>query len=149
MDHQTTLNGSDRPARDLTEHLGGMARDVGRIAELQARLVAADLRQSRLALLCTAGCWVTAGLLWVAMLPIALTALGLWLADVTQLSLAGGLVCVAGGVAVLAVTMVVAGWVQFRKQFATWERSRKELRDNIQALQQAFSNRASRATMNS
>jgi hypothetical protein len=54
---------------------------------------------------------------------------------------------VAASVAGLAVTLAVVGWLQFRKQLAVWERSRKELRDNIQALRQAFSNRASRETV--
>ena len=97
MDHQTALNGSDRPSHDLNEHLGAMAHDVGRLAELQARLVVADLRQSRAALLCTSGCWLTASMLFVATLPIALAGLGLWLADVTELTVAGG-ACVRGGV---------------------------------------------------
>jgi hypothetical protein len=146
MAHEATVNGSDRPVHDLKEHLGGMARDVGRIAELQARLVAADLRQARGALLCTLGCWLTALALVIAILPVAIAGIGLWLADVTRLSVAGGLASAAGAVAVVAVGLAVVGWVQLRKQFALLQESKQELYENVEALRQAFAARLDRAT---
>ncbi len=149
MDQQTALNGSDRPARDLKEHLSGMFRDASRLADLQVRLLVAELRQSRAALLCAVGCWLTACLMLLAMLPIAFAGLGLWLADVTQLTVAGGLATVAAAVSVLAGSLGVVGWWQFCKQVAAWERTRRELRDNIQALRHAFSSRAGRESTNS
>jgi hypothetical protein len=128
---------------DLKEHLSGMARDLGRIAELQLRLAAADWRQSRGALLRAAACWLTAWLLSAAVLPVALAALGLWLADATALSAAGGLACVAGAVAAIASALVLVGWLQLRKQFIEWQRSKQELHDNIEALRRAFTQRLS------
>ena len=141
MDYQATLNGAQRPGRDLRTHLSGLIRDVGRIADLQARLVAAELRQSRSALLCSAGCWATAGLLLVAMLPIALAALGLWLADSTELTAAGGLACVAAAATAMAIALAYVAVVQFRKQREAWERSRIELLESVRALQQMFVDR--------
>lgn len=141
MGYQTTLNGTQRAGRDFRAHFSGLARDVGRIAELQARLVAAEMRQSRSALLCSAGCWATAGLLLVAMLPIALAALGLWLADSTVLTVAGGLACVAAAATAMAIALGYVALAQFRKQREAWERSRIELLESVRALQQMFVDR--------
>jgi hypothetical protein len=140
MDQQTTLNGTGRTARDLKHRLGGMARDIGHITELQAQLMIADWRRTRTLLVCTLGCWLTAAVLLLAALPVALVGLGIWLADATRLSVAGGLACTAGGAAVMTAALVATGWLQLRRQLAGWDRTRRELRANRAALHKVLSN---------
>jgi hypothetical protein len=143
MDQQTTLNGAAgngaaRPAHDLKAHVAGITRDVGRMAELQARLLLADLRQARARIMAAVICWVATAALALAALPVAVAGLGLWLADSTALSTAGGLLCAAAVAAALMMGLALAGHVQFRRQRDAWQRSSRELVANLHALRAAF-----------
>ena len=120
-------------------HLRGMARDVGQMAELQAKLFIADLEQARAGLVCAVCCWLAALVLSLALLPVLVAGVGMFLADVTRLTVAGGLLVSAAGAAAIVVGLAVGGWVQLQRQRMAWEESKAELRDNLCALRQAFS----------
>ncbi len=140
MDQQTTLSDAESPAHDLKEHIAGMTRDVGQIADLQSQLLLAEWREARGRLVCALGCWLTAAVVVVAALPVGVAAGGLWLADVTELSMAGGLLCAAAGTVALAMVLVLAGWLQFRRQSAVWQQARREIVESARAVRAAFSN---------
>ncbi|MEX2112873.1 MAG: phage holin family protein [Pirellulales bacterium] len=138
MDHQTTLGESPRPARDLRQHVAGMARDINRIGELQVQLLAADLGRARAKMLAGLGCWAGAVGFVLALLPVAVGGFGLWLSDVTRLSPAGGLLCAAAAAVVIAAMLLLIGWWQFRKQRELWGTSLAELRKNMAAVREAL-----------
>ncbi len=140
MDHQTTMNESAQPVRDLRQHVAGMARDINRIAELQLQLLAADLDRARSTMLRGAVCWAAALCVFAALLPVAVGGFGLWLSDVTRLTPAGGLLTAAAAGAVIALLLVLAGWAQFRKQRALWRTSVGELRKNFLAVRESLLN---------
>jgi hypothetical protein len=140
MDHQTTMSELAQPARDLRQHVAGMARDINRIAELQLQLLAADLDRARATMLRGAICWAAGLCVFAALLPVAVGGFGLWLSDVTRLTPAGGLLSASAAGAVIAVLLVLAGWVQFRKQRALWRTSIGELQKNFHAVREAMLN---------
>ncbi|MEX2113412.1 MAG: phage holin family protein [Pirellulales bacterium] len=140
MDQQTTLNGSEHPAQDLKEHVAGMTRDVGHIAELQSKLLLAEWREARGRLYCAMGCWLTATAFVGAALPVAVGGCGLWIADSTELGIAAGLLCAAAGAVALASVLALVGWLQFRRQSAVWEQARQEIIESARAVRAAFSN---------
>jgi hypothetical protein len=142
MDHQTSLNGSTGSARDLKAHLGDMVRDVARIAELQVQLLSAQLHQSRERIVRGAICWAAALVLFAALLPPAIAGCGLWLADATELTPAGGILCAVGSVAIVVAVLARVGWTHFQGQLAMWEDSQRELRENLAALRDVFSRHA-------
>ncbi len=138
MDHQTTLGGSPQPARDLRQHVAGMARDINRIADLQVQLLAADLGRARSRMLAGVVCWAAALGVVLALLPVAVGGFGLWLSDVTRLTPAGGLLCAAALASIVAAALILAGWWQFCKQRALWRTSLAELGKNLSAVRAAL-----------
>ncbi len=143
MDHQTSaMSASSQPARDLRQHMASMARNINRIAELQTQLLAADLERARSTMLAGVSCWTAALALCVALLPVAVGGFGLWLSDVSRLTPAGGLLSAAAATAVIAGTLGIVGWNQFRKQRQLWRTSLAELRRNLAAVREALLNAA-------
>jgi hypothetical protein len=140
MDQQTTLNDSASPARDLKEHVAGMTRDVGHIAELQSRLLLAEWKQARGKLICAVGCWAIAIVIVAAAMPVVIGGLGWWLAEVTELSVAGGLLSAAGIAVLLALVIAAFGYWQYRRQSVVWEQAKCELAESARAVRSAFSN---------
>ncbi|MGD9724475.1 MAG: phage holin family protein [Pirellulales bacterium] len=145
MDEQTTLNGKAHPARDLKEHLLDMTRDAGRIAELQSRLLMAEWRRAKGRMLAAAGLGAAAVVLTAAALPVTIGGVGMLLAETTELSVAGGLLCAAAGTVVLSGVLLASGWYQLRRQAAAWERSKIELRESAQTLRTAMAQAFARA----
>lgn len=146
MDHQTAVNGAARdvPARALARGAAGIAHDLVGIAELQAELLGADVREVARAAARGIGFWLVAAALFAAMLPVAIAGLGLWLANEFEWSPAVGLLVAALGATVLAAAAGIAGRAQFRSQAATLERSQRELRENIKLLKRVLMDYANR-----
>jgi signal transduction histidine kinase len=144
MDHKATLNGS--PAQALARDVAGMARDVAGIVELQARLFALDLQVTRAALKRGASAYGAAAIVLFTALPVGWAAFGLWLADVTALTVAGGLLASACSAIALVVCLAVFGTRQFRAQQAAFENSRKELSENLAAIKQVLTDYLGRAS---
>ena len=135
MAYEATLNeNGHHSVHDLKMHLRGMARDVGQMAELQAKLFFADLEQAHAGLVLAACCWLAALVLSLALLPVLVAGVGIFLSDVTRLTVAGGLLVAAAGAAAIVVGLAVGGWVQLRRQRVAWEESKAELRNNLHAL---------------
>lgn len=141
MDHQATLDGRQPPklARDAAE----VARDVAALADLQARLLADDLRNIRKGL--TTGLVLQLGAmsLIVAALPVAVAGVGLLLAEIDGVSLAGGLLLAALLAAVAAIALALGGWRLLKQQGRGLARSREELAQNVRLLKSVLArNRA-------
>lgn len=149
MDYKTTVNGSgshDASPHVLAQNMAGIAHDVITIVELQVRLFAADLRALRQGVVRGLVIWVIAGAVLLAVLPTALIGLGFWLAEMAELSTAAGLLGVAAGAFLLVVGLLIAGWRQFTRQRAAFERSTKELDNNLAAMRQVLSSYAGRGS---
>ncbi len=146
MDHQTTVNGEahEVPSRTLARNAAGIAHELVGMAELQGELLAADFRQIVRDAIRGLSFWVVAGLLAFATLPVALAGAGLWLAEGLDQRPAAGLLWVSLAAALLAAGAGMAGWLQFRMQAMTLERSRRELRENIMLLKQILTEQSAR-----
>jgi hypothetical protein len=146
MDRETTMNGAHESssAQALVHDVAGVASSLATMAELQARLFGADFRAARDGVVRACGAWIAALVLLAAALPVALAGCGLWLAEVTGVSAAVGLVTVA----LLAIAVVAAlaafGWWHFSKQQRAFDRSRRELAENLSAMRQMLSDFAER-----
>ena len=146
MDQQTTLENSTETTRDFTARLAGMARNLARIVELQARLLAADIRRSQRGLAVTALFAALTLLLLLVAAPVALAGLGLLLAETTELSTAGGLLVAAALAVVTALACAGFGYYQWIRQREMWKASKRELQSNLEALRQAMAVPSDRET---
>jgi hypothetical protein len=61
-----------------------------------------------------------------------------FLAEATDLSVAGGLLVAAAGAALIVFGLAVVGWIQLKRQKTAWQESKDELRQNLRALREAF-----------
>ena len=75
-----------------------------------------------------------------AAMPVVIGGLGWWLAEVTELSVAGGLLSAAGIAVLLALAIGAFGYWQFRRQSIVWEQAKCELVESARAVRSAFSN---------
>jgi hypothetical protein len=151
MDHETTLdgrqNGAERasPSRTLASNAAAMAYDLVSLAELQWQLLVADMRGVWSGALVAVGATIVALVIAVAAMPVALAALGLLLADATGLSPAAGMLLVVLAALVVTSGLLGAGWWHLREQLAGLERSRRELRNNLNTLKRILERHAARS----
>jgi cytochrome c biogenesis protein CcdA len=136
MGHQTPIgerNGSPETAapRAMARHVGEFAHDVVTLAELQAQLLATDVRECSqralvpgLALLCGVA-------LGFACFPIALAALALLLIQEFEMSHAAGFLVAFAAGAALSGLLCAVGWFQIVKRVAVLRRSQQELVRNL------------------
>jgi len=140
MAGQATLNdNTGSPVNEVLGGIGGLGNNVVTLATLQARLAAADLRES-----------VTRGLMaWIALgagllLAIGSTTVGLmgiawWLATSWAVAFSLALVLVAAGGIVTSAVLAVLAAFRLRSSFLTFRRSREELERNVAWLGTVFS----------
>ncbi|HLJ11855.1 MAG TPA: phage holin family protein [Planctomycetaceae bacterium] len=128
MDRQTQVNGrgDHQPAREVARSASDVWHHVLTLAELQIRLLAAEvgdqLRRARTAsLLIALGC-----LLFMVALPLILTAAALVLVEQGHLTPAEAFGAVAGATFVVSCIFIAAGWWQFRRGSNGLVRSRLE-----------------------
>jgi hypothetical protein len=142
MVHQATVNGASHKAGgpSLARNAAGMAHDLLTMGELQMQLFLADLQSFARRGAWVLAAWLFGAALGAAALPILLAGLGLWLADMLNQSPAAGLLWVALASAILTATLIAAGYYQFRRQLGGFERSRRELHENLAVLKRLLSN---------
>jgi uncharacterized membrane protein YqjE len=132
-------NGAPKTApRGLAGDVGEFAHDVFTLAELQAQLLAADVREGSqrvlvpgLALLCGVA-------LGLACLPIALAGLALLIIQVFGTSYAAGFLIVVGVSAVVSALLCVIGLMQIRRHAAVLGRSQQELVRNLRWIKKVL-----------
>lgn len=147
MDRETTVNGRDdhgSPSQALAQSAAGITHDLLTIAELQTRLLVADLRRLAQAALWGLAAWVAAVALLFALVPTALAGAGLLLAAALDQSPGVGLLWVALGATIVLAILIVVGWWQFRRQLESLQRSRQELDKNLALVKRILSNYAHR-----
>ena len=142
---ETTMNESsqhDSKSDELAQHLASVAQDLARIAELQVRLFAVDLRSLRNRLAAALGIWLAALFLLAAALPVALSSFAHYLARYAGISIEAGLLWVSMASVLLVLVLCVSGWRLLRKKQTPLDRARNELSETLKTLAGSFSNHA-------
>ena len=118
--------------------MGDFTHDVLTLAELQAQLLAADVRECRNRVL-TPALVLSCGLaISLACFPIGLTALALYLVQSYNLSYAAGFLIAFIVGAVLGALLSVIGCLQVRKSLAFLGRSQHELIRNLRWIKKVL-----------
>lgn len=125
-------NGSPQSApRTLARDVGGFAHDVLTLAELQAELFAADVRECGERVVVPGFVLLSGLALGFACFPIVLTALALLLIQAFEISYAAGFLAAFVVGAVLSALLCVLGWLRVRRHVALLGRSKLELACNL------------------
>jgi len=129
---------AEAPAATMMRNLGDCARDVIDLAELQARLLALDLKQSARRTAMMVGVGLVAVAFLLAGFPLLLTSIAILLAEAGGLSYWAAFF-IATGIGFLAAAILGAvAWAIFRH--IRWlERSRSELVQNLRWLKDLLS----------
>ena len=150
MGYQTKVserNGSPHSApKALARDVGEFAHDVFTLAELQAQLFVADLRECGRRVL-VPGLVLLAGVaLGLSCVPFALAALALSLIQVFETSYAAAFLLSTIAGAVLSALLGVSGWLLVRKRLAVLQRSQQELVRNLRWIKKVLErNRTTRS----
>ncbi len=135
MGNQTKIseqNGSPENApRALARDVGEFTHDLVILAELQAQLFVADVKECRNRAFVPGVILLCGGAMGLACFPIALTALALLLIQVFETSYAAGFLIAAVVGAVASALVCVIGWFQLRDRVAVLRRSQQELIRNL------------------
>jgi hypothetical protein len=138
-----TTNGRTRPSEpSVTTSFAGLTHDVIELAELQAELLAVDLKHTSTNVKSSLVMAVIGVCTLLGSLPVALIALAELCIQQFEWSKAAGygvatLVGLLGSGAVLG-----AAWTQFRNGFSALKRSREELNRNVAWIKSSLRNRA-------
>lgn len=129
---------SESASQGFARGVGTFAHDVLTLAELQAELLAADVRECRQsaripALLLLCGLAVT-----ISCFPVALTALALFLTRFFETSYACGFLLAFLIGAVVGVALIGVGWFQVSRRVAVLRRSQQELIRNLRWIRKVL-----------
>jgi len=147
MDHQATMNGArhkDSSAQAVLKNLALIAHDMMRLAGLQTRLLAADLRAVRKNVIAAIVLWALAAVLLLAVLPTALIGSGLAISYGADIPAFAGLLLAALIGLLLSAGLILIGMQRLKRNHNGLERSRTELRINMDAMSHALSTYAQR-----
>jgi hypothetical protein len=142
MDFEAKMNDAlhhDSQIDTLSQHLTAVAQGFARVAKLQARLFAIDLRTLRNRVAGALCIWLVALCLFVAALPVGLSGLALFFADFVGIRAEAGLLWVAFATVALVFGLCAWGWLLLRKQWTPLNRSCHELDKTLQAIAQSIS----------
>ena len=127
------------PEPDMTGHLGNLGADLITLGELQLELLSVDARDAAQKSFYP-GVFAFLGLGFViGCCPLALLGVSWWLADVTELSVAGAAILVALAGLVLAGIFLFLAWKGLRASFELLNRSRIELSNNLRWIKRILS----------
>jgi uncharacterized membrane protein YqjE len=142
MDHQTRKgeqNSSPQSApRGLAGEVGEFAHDVFTLAELQAQLLAADVKQCSRRVLAPGLALLCGVALGLACVPVALAGLALLVTQVFGTSYAAGFLIAALVGAVLSALLCIIGWFQVRERVTVLGRSQQELFRNLRWIKKVL-----------
>lgn len=144
MSHQTTMNGStngnrsDDSVRGSTRAVVGNAadvlHDVAELAELQAKLLVADLKSTGRRTIVPTACLTIA----TCLVPVVLLAVAELLLQFTELSRPIALFLSSGLGLLLAGVFALVGRVKLKNVFRELEGSTTELKQNISWIKQTL-----------
>jgi hypothetical protein len=126
------------PASRLGRGMAALAHDATTIAELQARLVALDLKDGSKSLRNAVLLAVIGGALLLACLPVGMLALGELLVDLAGWETWVAYLVTGGGGLLIGLLLLWIGWLAVRKAAATFQRSREELARNVEWFKEAL-----------
>jgi hypothetical protein len=136
MVHQATVmpqrNASGKAPTHLARNASSVVRDLCALTELQARLLAADYRESRRRLLVATILLVVGSVALLASLPVALTALAEWFLALGLGSRALAYWCATGVGLLLAAVLLVVGQRSLRNSLRAFQRSKTEFVRNVE-----------------
>ncbi|MAT14807.1 MAG: hypothetical protein CMJ46_06000 [Planctomyces sp.] len=129
----------------MRRNIGELGSDLIGLAELQVQLLGLDSKEAMQKAMLPISLLVLALGILVGAFPLALIALAWWLAMATDLTqaAAGGIVAVAA--AVVAIVLILAAVKGLKKSTLILDRSRYELRNNIQWIKQVLSSKNKQA----
>lgn len=134
MVSQTTVsesrNGNRTPARAVAGNIADVAHDLTLLAELQAQLLAADLKQTGRKLALPAGLALVALAIALGSFPVFLLAVAALLVQ-AGMALWGALAVAAALGLVLAGVLLGAAWLGIRSNLKILDRSREEFARNL------------------
>jgi hypothetical protein len=102
------------------------------LVELQGQLFVVDFELGLRKLLLPGICLAVGGVLALCCVPLALAALGLAIAETTSLTYSQAFGCVLGGAVVVSSVLIVAAISYLRSGWRLLDRSRTELKRNLQ-----------------
>lgn len=136
MNSHDSTNGF--PATRLGRGMAALAHDATSIAELQARLVALDLKDSSKPLRKAVILAVLGGALLIACLPVGMLGVAALLVEVANWEPWVAYLVTGGAGLVIGLVLLWLCWVTVRKTAATFKRSREELSKNVEWFKHAL-----------
>jgi Putative Actinobacterial Holin-X, holin superfamily III len=142
VDHQTkvdrTNDSLEKNSKGLAQNVSVFTHDVFVLVELQAQLLATDIKECRQHALVPGLILLTGMSLGAACFPIVLTALALWLVQRFGLSYPEGFLA-AGVLGAMTSTLLCSvGWLLVRRHLAVLGRSKEALIDNVQRIKKVL-----------
>jgi uncharacterized membrane protein YqjE len=135
MGHQETVNTFDGVPQSAPKGLAGdvreFAHDVLTLAELQAQLFVADVQECGQRVMIPGIVLICGVVLGMACFPLALVVLALFLVQIFEITSAMGFLIAFAAGAVLSALLVAIGYLQIREHAILLQRSREELRRNL------------------
>jgi TM2 domain-containing membrane protein YozV len=147
VDQATMNNGRNAaPAAAMTRNMSDLTSDIASLAELQARLILLDAKESMTRITTPLVLAVIGGALLLGSLPVLLLAIAAGLVLLGLGSAAALLIAFLIGAVLGAIALAIA-WYRLRNALVAFQRSRKELVQNIRWIKGALSaaGRASQA----
>lgn len=137
MADQTTVNGrrsGQAPARLMRDSMSEFAHDLTELGELQAALLAVDLKQTARRLIAPTGLALCGLLLLAGCFPVLVAGLAIWFAQGAGLSYPAAFAATFGVGAAVSGLIVLGAALWVRSSLATLERSKHELRENMSCI---------------
>lgn len=138
MVSQASMNGRRTGARQVSRNVSDFAHDVITLAELQAQLVACDLREGKSQAIGPLVLMVAGLVLALGSTPVFLFGIGWLLVNYAEWSESAALLTSAGCGLMLAGGVACLGWRGLRSAIAVMSRSQNEFTQNIQWLKAAL-----------
>ena len=138
MVSQATMNGRHTGARQVTRSISELAHDVVTLGELQARLIACDLREGKSRAIGPIILIASGLLLALGALPVLLMGIGWLLVNHAGWSESSALLIAAGGGLFFAGGLAWWGWSRLHLALSIIARSQQELTENIRWLKSAL-----------
>lgn len=131
---QATMNGRQTGTRQVTRNVSELAHDVITLAELQAQLLACDLRDGKSRAIGPIVSMAAGLILALGTMPVLLMGIGWLLVNHAGWSEGAALLVAGGGGLVVSGGLAWFGWRRLKAALAIIARSRNELAENIRWL---------------
>jgi hypothetical protein len=124
--------------------MADLAHDVALLAELQARLFTADLRDAKRHAAIPSAALAAAAVVALSGIPIVLMGLAWLIAELAALPVYAGFLIVAGVVLVLTAIVALIAWQRLRRSLDAFSRSREEFNSNMRWIKMVLRHRGTR-----